>query len=273
MISVRELTFGYEEKDIFKDVNFDFLDGKITTIVGPNGSGKSTLLALIAKLLETKIGKIEIQGKPINHMSRKDIAKKLSIVFQQNQAPSDITVRNLVSYGRNPHKGYFEQLDEEDEKIIDWALKQAGLESFCDKLVSHMSGGEKQRVWIALSLAQMTNIILLDEPTTYLDIHHQLEILDLIRRINLQNNTTVISVLHDINLAIRYSDYLIFLKDGKIVSYGKPDEIVTEELLLEVFNVKAKILRDDGLPYVIVKDYLKRWERYENFTDLLECNR
>ncbi len=255
MIQINDLSFSYDNSKTFiKSLNALIPDGKITSIIGPNGSGKSTLLNLIAGILKPNGGTIVIDKTDIFKMNRKEIAKKLSIVFQHNHAPEDITVRELVSFGRNPHKKYFEQLNEHDLEVINWAMRATKVIHLAEKPISQISGGERQRVWLTVGLAQSSKFLLLDEPTTYLDIRHQIEILNLIRKINLECGLTTIMVLHDINQAIKYSDTVIVMKQGKIIAYGCPIEVITSDLLLDVYGVRAEKVMQSDYPYYLFQE-------------------
>ena len=238
MIRAENLNFSYDKNTTFiKDLNVEIEKGKITTILGPNGSVKSTLLSIIAGLNKATSGEVTINGKSIKKLRQKDLAKEIATVHQQNTVPSDITVRELVSYGRIPHKGYFKGNTEDDEEIIDWALSRTGLEKLKDKAVMSMSGGERQRVFIAMALAQKSKILFLDEPTTYLDIYHQVEILELVKELNSEENLTVVMVLHDINQAIKYSDNIVVMKAGRAVSTGKVNDVMNMNLLNDVYQI------------------------------------
>ncbi len=271
MISVHAIKYAYDKNLVLENISFDFLKGRITTVLGPNGCGKSTLLNLIAKLLDLQHGQVYIDFAALQDLSRKELA--LSIVFQHNVSPNDITVRELVSYGRNPHKAYFARLSEEDKKIIYKALEQTNLLQFADRSISTLSGGERQRVWIAVALAQQPSILLLDEPTTYLDIHHQFEILNLVRKINRENGITVVMVLHDINMAAKYSDYLLFLKDGRIFAHGRPEDVLSEDLLRKVYQVDSTIIRMGEQLHVILKNLYREECEDEDVVNLLKLNR
>jgi iron complex transport system ATP-binding protein len=245
MISIQDLNFSYNKDDDFiKNLSICLETGKITTILGPNGSGKSTLLNLMANMIKPRKGTILLDGKKISSLGRKEIAREMAIVFQQNSAPDDMTVYELISYGRTPHKGYFEGLSSEDENIMTWAMEATDISHLKDRNISSLSGGERQRVWIAMALVQKTKILLLDEPTTYLDIHHQIEILELIKKINREFGLTIIMVLHDINQAVKYSDYVVIMKNGEIAQYGKPKSIITQHLIEDVYNVRAEVIHD-----------------------------
>ncbi|ABV33808.1 MULTISPECIES: ABC transporter ATP-binding protein [Pseudothermotoga] len=240
MIQLSNLSFAYNGKPFINQIELLIEKAKITSIIGPNGSGKSTLLNLIAGLYKPHTGNVVIEGSDIFKISRKEIAKKLAIVFQQNYAPEDITVKELVQFGRNPHKKYFELLNDDDAGVVDWALRVTNMNHLSDRYVSQLSGGERQRAWIAMGLVQSTGILLLDEPTTFLDIRYQIEILELIKKINADCKLTVVMVLHDLNQAIRYSHRIIVMNSGEIVAKGDPGEIITPELIREVYGVEAE---------------------------------
>ena len=238
MIKAVNLEFSYDkDKEFIKELNVNVEKGKITTILGPNGSGKSTLLGIFAGLNKPISGDISIKGKSIKSLRNKDLAKEIATVHQQNEVPSDITVKELVAYGRIPHKKYFQGNNKDDEEIIEWAIKSTGLENLKDKAVMSMSGGERQRVFIAMALAQKSEILFLDEPTTYLDIYHQIEILELVKELNKEEGLTVLMVLHDINQAIKYSHNAIIMKNGKTIASGKVNEVINMDLLNNVYGI------------------------------------
>ncbi|WP_099329508.1 ABC transporter ATP-binding protein [Clostridium paraputrificum] len=252
MIKVEGINFSYNKNEEFiNDLSVEFENGKITTILGPNGSGKSTLLSLLCGLNNAKSGSIFIDGKDITKLKYKDIAKIVATVHQQNSVPNDITVRDLVSYGRLPFKKRFEHINRDDEKIINWALKETGLEGMEEKLVMSMSGGERQRVFIAMALVQKPKILFLDEPTTYLDIYHQIEILELVQRLNKDHGTTIVMVLHDINQAIKYSDNVAVMKDGALVKEGRANDIINENLIRKVYGVSGIMEEVNGEVYYV----------------------
>ena len=252
MIKVEGINFSYNKNEEFiNDLSVEFENGKITTILGPNGSGKSTLLSLLCGLNKAKSGSIFIYGKDITKLKYKDIAKIVATVHQQNSVPNDITVRDLVSYGRLPFKKRFEHINRDDEKIINWALKETGLEGMEEKLVMSMSGGERQRVFIAMALVQKPKILFLDEPTTYLDIYHQIEILELVQRLNKDHGTTIVMVLHDINQAIKYSDNVAVMKDGALVKEGRANDIINENLIRKVYGVSGIMEEVNGEVYYV----------------------
>ncbi len=238
MIKVKDLYFSYDkDKDFISKLNVQIEKGKITTILGPNGSGKSTLLSILGGINKPTSGEVTINNKSIKKIKKKDLAKEISTVHQQNKVPSDITVKELVSYGRIPHKKYFQGNDESDNVIIDWAIKRTGLESLKDKSVMSISGGERQRAFIAMALAQKSKILFLDEPTTYLDIYHQVEILELVKELNDEEGLTVIMVLHDINQAIKYSQNVIVMESGQVMASGKVNEVIDMNLLNKVYKI------------------------------------
>lgn len=238
MIKAKDLCFSYDkDKSFISKLNVEIEKGKITTILGPNGSGKSTLLSIFAGLNKPTSGEVSINGKSINSLKQKELAREIAIVHQQNTVPSDITVKELVAYGRIPHKKYFQGNNESDDEIIEWAIKRTGLENLKDKAVMGMSGGERQRAFIAMSLAQKSEILFLDEPTTYLDIYHQIEILELVKELNDEEDLTVVMVLHDINQAIKYSDNVIVMKAGEVIASGNANSVINMSLLNNVYNI------------------------------------
>lgn len=238
MIKAKDLYFSYDkDKSFITKLNVEIEKGKITAILGPNGSGKSTLLSIFAGLNKPTSGEVIINGKSIRSLKQKELAREIATVHQQNTVPSDITVKELVAYGRIPHKKYFQGNTESDDKIIEWAIKRTGLEKLKDKAVMGMSGGERQRAFIAMALAQKSEILFLDEPITYLDIYHQVEILELVKELNKESKLTVVMVLHDINQAIKYSDNVIVMKSGEVVSSGIANEVINMDLLNSVYKI------------------------------------
>lgn len=238
MIKTKDLYFSYDkDKSFITKLNIEIEKGKITTILGPNGSGKSTLLSILAGLNKPLSGDVSIDGKSIKCLKHKEIAREIATVHQQNTVPSDITVKELVSYGRIPHKKYFQGNSDSDDEIVEWAIKRTGLENLKDKAVMSMSGGERQRAFIAMALAQKSKILFLDEPTTYLDIYHQVEILELVKELNEEDSLTVVMVLHDINQAIKYSDNVIVMKSGQAVEAGEVKKILNMNLLNNVYKI------------------------------------
>jgi iron complex transport system ATP-binding protein len=241
-LSVSNLTLGYGDYIVLKDIDVKIPKNKITILVGSNGCGKSTLLKTMARLLKPMSGKVFIEDMNIFEKSSKEIAKELAILTQSPQAPNDLTVFNLVKQGRYPYQKWFSQWTKEDEEIVDYALEKTGLLDIKNKRISDLSGGQRQRVWIAMTLAQQTEVILLDEPTNHLDIKYKIEVLDLLKTLNKEEKRTIVIVLHDINLAARYADNIIAIKDGSVYAEGSPSQIITEKLIKDVFDINSVIV-------------------------------
>lgn len=244
MIEAKQLTIGYTEKNVVSNLSLEVEAGQLVSIIGPNGSGKSTLLKTLSRYLKPKSGLVYLEKEAMEKMDIKEIAKKISTLSQHNRSPEDITVRELIYYGRMPHKKWYQPKNQEDEKIIEWAIRHTSLRGFEDNRVMSLSGGERQRVWIAMALAQRPQVLLLDEPTTYLDICHQLEVMELVQALNRELNLTVIMVLHDLNHAAKYSHRVVVMKDGALVAEGAPAQVLTEALIQTVYNVEVCIRRD-----------------------------
>lgn len=241
MFAVEGISVRYEHKDVISNYSFSVEQGEIVSIIGPNGSGKSTVLKAVSRMIPYHKGKVSLSGVNLKSMSSKEIACKLCMLSQKNQAPSDMTVRDLVSYGRYPHKKWFERLNDEDQQIIEWALEKTHLTEYRDRPISGLSGGESQRAWIAMALAQRPQLLLLDEPTTYLDISHQHEVLELVRELNREMGMTVIMVLHDLNQAACYSDRIIVMKQGEQMLDGSPQQVMTKDMIRDVYRMDAEI--------------------------------
>jgi len=237
----KNLTLGYKDNIILKDINVTIPNGKITILLGSNGCGKSTLLKSMARLLKPIKGKIILNGDDVFSSSKK-VAKELSILPQSPSAPDDLTIFNLVKQGRYPYQTWLNQWSREDEIAVDNALKNTGIYNIRNKKISDLSGGQKQRAWIALTLAQETDIILLDEPTNHLDIKYKIEVLDLLKELNKKSNRTIVMVLHDINLACRYADHIVAIKDGRVYGEGSPFDIINEKLIKDVFDIDSKVV-------------------------------
>lgn len=259
ILQVAKLTAGYQGQTIIKDISFDVERGKIYTIIGPNGCGKTTLLRTISRNWRPIAGKVLLDGENIFQMNTRKLAQKMAVLSQNNQTLSDVSVRNLVQYGRFAHKAWWQGKDQEDEATVAWALEKTGTVSFSERRINTLSGGERQRAWIAMSLAQKPEILLLDEPTTYLDISHQLEIMDLVRRLNQEEKITIVMVLHDINHAARFSDQLIVLKDQHIYELGDPWTILQGDVLEKVFRVRSKVITDEesNTPIFYAKEVIR----------------
>lgn len=244
MITASELVIGYEQKIVVNGFEINVNEGEFVSIIGPNGSGKSTVLKVISRLLKQKSGAVYLHGNNMSSMSTKEIAKKLAILSQVNSSPEDFTVEELIYYGRTPHKKWFESRNKEDEEKVKWAISHTKLNGFEDRKVSRLSGGERQRVWLAMALAQEPKVLLLDEPTTYLDICHQLEVMELVQELNKELGITVVTVLHDLNQAAKYSDRVVVIKDGQLVKEGSPGDILTKDLIRDVYRVETDICLD-----------------------------
>ncbi|WP_310605590.1 ABC transporter ATP-binding protein [Anaerosporobacter sp.] len=252
-MDIKNIDFSYGDRPLIRDLSATIEKGKITTIIGPNGSGKSTLLNLIIKQLQAKKGNILIDGKDITSCSYKVIAKQMAIVHQHNTAPEDLTVESLIAYGRTPYQSFWSSKDEDEEAVVAWALEVTKLKHLAKKPISQLSGGERQRAWIAMALAQKTDILLLDEPTTYLDIYYQLEVLNLVRELNKNYGITIVMVLHDINQAMQFSHNVIIMKCGTVVYAGDTVAGITAERLQEVYSIQATIRWCDKncCPYIV----------------------
>lgn len=244
--SCSNLKTGYNKKSVIHDISISFNKSEITSIIGPNGSGKSTLLKSMGRLLKPISGKIYINDRDITTYKESEIAKHIGVLPQAPSAPMDIPVHCLVAYGRNPHKSLMSRFDKNDMEIVNWAIESTGLQNKRFQRIGQLSGGERQRAWVAMSLAQQPKILLLDEPTTYLDIHHQFEVLELLERLNKECGLTVIMVLHDLNLASRFSDRIIALKDGNLFKDGTPEDVLTEKVISDVFNIRSQIMDIDN---------------------------
>ena len=257
-ISTKNLNISYGNLDIVKDLNLEIPKGKITTIIGANGCGKSTILKTIAIIIQAKSGDIFVNNINIKEQSPKDLAKVMAVLPQSPQAPSGLTVEELIAYGRFPHQKGFGKMKKEDEDIVTWALKSTGIEEFRERPMEALSGGQRQRAWIAMALAQQTEILILDEPTTYLDLAHQLEILKLLEELNRKQGTTIVMVIHELNNAARFADHMIGVKKGKVVCQGTAHEVMTKENLKELFNIDAEIVEDprNNKPVCLTYDML-----------------
>ncbi|MFW6298683.1 MAG: ABC transporter ATP-binding protein [Bacillota bacterium] len=259
MLSLYNLDIGYDiKKPIIEDLSTTIETGKITVIIGPNGCGKSTLLKAVTRVLKPHKGDIILDGKNLATMPTKAIAKEMAFLPQSHDKASGLSVYELVSYGRYPYQKGLGRLTHEDRHQIEWALNATGIESIKDRLMDTLSGGQKQRAWIAMALVQDTDIIFLDEPTTYLDISHQLEILHLLKQLNEENRQTIVMVLHDINQAATYADSIIALKDGVIEYSGSAEEVITKDIIREVFQVEVDIFKDPKVNRPIIYNYRKQ---------------
>ena len=242
IISARHLSVKLGDKNIIEDISIDFAEHRRTAIIGANGAGKSTLLRALALINSDYDGEIMLDNEDIRRIGRKKLARNLAILPQGVAAPPDITVRSLVDYGRFPYRGMLSAGDtRKDREVVAWAMDTAKVASLADRRVATLSGGERQRAFIAMTIAQQPKILLLDEPTTYLDIAHQLEVMDIVRRVNAEYGVTIIMVLHDINHALKYADEIAVIKDRRLYRQGKPNDVLTVESLAEIFGVRAEI--------------------------------
>ncbi|NLK95429.1 MAG: ABC transporter ATP-binding protein [Clostridiales bacterium] len=254
-ININNLSVAYENNTIIKGMNLSVPRGKISIIIGANGCGKSTLLKTIARINKPKDGDIYINNKNIKKVKEKDIAKEVAFLPQGPVCPEGLTVRELVAFGRFPYQKIIGGLNSHDKEVIEWAIKETGLSEFADREVENLSGGQRQRAWIAMVLAQETNIIMLDEPTTYLDMSYQLEVLEVLQKLNKEKNITVVIVLHELNNACRFADNIIGLKKGKVICEGKPIDVINKETLKSIYGIDASIkLSEDG-KYPICMEY------------------
>ncbi|WP_199616372.1 ABC transporter ATP-binding protein [Paenibacillus alkalitolerans] len=243
-LSTNQLSLAYGSRQIVQDLNLHVPDGLITALVGANGSGKSTILKSMARILSPVQGGVYLDGKLIHRQPTKEVAKQLAILPQNPTSPEGLTVRELVSFGRYPHQKGFGNLSAEDNLMIEWALQATGMSAFSGRPVDHLSGGQRQRAWIAMAMAQGTKVLLLDEPTTFLDMAHQIEVMILLEKLNREQKRTIIMVVHDLNHASRYAQNLVALKDGNVLYEGKPEEVMTSQMLREVFNIDADVIPD-----------------------------
>lgn len=243
-MTTRNLILAYDQATIINDLNVAIPARQVTALVGPNGCGKSTVLKGLARLLKPKSGTVYLNGVAIAKRSTKEIAKQLGLLPQSPVAPEGLTVRELVAQGRYPHQSWFQQWSKDDEQFTEQALVVTGMTELSDRPLDSLSGGQRQRAWIAMALAQNTEILLLDEPTTFLDLAHQIEVLDLLYDLNQTQGRTIVMVLHDLNQACRYADYLVVMRQGHIYTQGAPDTVMTEEMVSEVFGLQSRIMPD-----------------------------
>jgi iron complex transport system ATP-binding protein len=263
-LHTEHLSLAYDETLIIKQLDVTIPSGQITALVGPNGCGKSTLLRGLARLLKPRHGTVYLDGAAIAQLPTKEVAKQLGMLPQAPVAPEGLTVRELVAHGRYPHQGWFQQWSADDEAMTTTALNITGMADLAERAVDTLSGGQRQRAWIAMTLAQDTPLVLLDEPTTFLDLAHQIEVLQLLERLNHEAGRTIVMVVHDLNHAARYAHHMIALNNGKVVAAGSPMEVVTPALLRTVFGVEADVICDPRtgvplcLPYGLATDTKSR---------------
>ncbi|WP_353941703.1 ABC transporter ATP-binding protein [Streptomyces sp. HUAS MG91] len=248
-----DVTLGYDQRVIAEKLSVEIPDQSFTVIVGPNACGKSTLLRALSRMLKPSTGRVLLDGSVIQSMPAKKVAKTLGLLPQSSVAPDGITVADLVARGRYPHQGLLRQWSPEDEKVVNESMASTGVAELADRYVDELSGGQRQRVWIAMALAQQTPLLLLDEPTTYLDIQHQIDVLDLCADLHEEQGRTLVAVLHDLNHAARYATHLIALRDGEVIAEGAPKDIVTADLVERLFGMKCQVIDDPetGTPLVV----------------------
>lgn len=243
-LNIKNLVLGYEDKIIVNNIDLSIPKGEITILIGANGCGKSTLLSGMSRLLTPKDGNVYLDGISIHDYKPKELAKRLAILPQGPTAPEGITVKELCYFGRNPYKNLFGSRTKEDDDKVDWAIEVTGLKEFANRQLDSLSGGQRQRAWIAMALTQDTEVLLLDEPTTYLDLAYQIEILELLKDLNKKTNKTIVIVIHELNQAARYADNLVCMKKGSIYSQGRVETVFTENMLKDVFGVDSIVMTD-----------------------------
>jgi iron complex transport system ATP-binding protein len=252
-LAAESVRLAYDDRVVVHDVDLALVDGSFTAIVGPNGCGKSTLLKALGRLLRPTSGQVTLDGRAIAKTSTRDVARVLGLLPQTPTAPDGLTVADLVARGRHPHQSFLRQWSREDELAVGEALTWTDMTELADRPVEALSGGQRQRAWISMALAQGTDLLLLDEPTTYLDLAHQIDVLELVARLHAERGRTIVVVLHDLNLAARYAQRLVAMRDGVLVASGTPGEVLTEQLMAEVFELEARVVPDPvaGTPMVV----------------------
>ena len=256
VFSLSQVSIRFGDKEVLHDITFDVPRGQITTLLGPNGCGKSTLLKTVTGTVKASSGSITFDGQPLGHMKGSQVAKQMAFLPQAPELHKDMTAEELVYCGRYPHQKWYKNTAAEDRKAVEEALQATNTLHLRHQLVASLSGGERQRVWIAMALAQEPKTLLLDEPTTYLDVNHQLEVLELLKRLNVERGLTVLMVLHDLNQAVQYSQHVAVIADHTLRVAGNPQHVITESLLEDVFHVQTEVTYIDGSPYIRIKGLL-----------------
>lgn len=258
IIDVKNITVELSEKIILHDISLNIEKGEILSIIGPNGCGKSTFLKTVARINPCKKGSVEFAGNNVQNFSHRQFARRLAILTQEPESPADLTVYDLVKLGRFPYRSWYSSNNKDDKEQVEWALEQTNMKHMKKRLLLTLSGGERQRAWIAMALAQRPQVLLLDEPTTYLDICHQLEVMQLLKKLNHDLGLTVVMVLHDLNHTLQYSQRIAVMKNGHIVTVGRPKDVITERLLNDVFKVRADtFVASNGMPAILPIDLIK----------------
>ncbi|GHC83327.1 iron-enterobactin transporter ATP-binding protein [Nocardiopsis terrae] len=252
-LSARGLTLAYDDHTVVDGLDADIVEGTITCVIGPNGCGKSTMLRALGRLMRPKSGVVELDGRDIHRVPTREVAQVLGVLPQQPVAPDGLTVADLVARGRHPSQRWYRQWSGDDHQAVSRALAQTGLLELADTPIQELSGGQRQRAWISMVLAQGTDLLLLDEPTTFLDLVHQVDVLDLVQELHRQGGRTIVMVLHDLNLAARYADTVITMREGRVVASGSPAEVLTPELLRKAFDLEAVVTEDPvtGGPLIV----------------------
>lgn len=259
ILETQQLCVSYRDRPVLEDINLAFRAGKRYAVIGPNGCGKTTLMRTLCRNLRPTSGRVLLRGQDLHQLNTKLVARHIGILAQNNAALPDVTVRTLVQYGRYAYRAWWRGGSDDDSQVVDWALDRTGMAAFADRRLDALSGGERQRAWIAMSIAQRPELLLLDEPTTYLDISHQLEIMELVTRLNREEGITVLMVLHDLNHAARYADELIVLNERKVFAQGDPWALLQGGIPEQVFRVQAEMSRDaeTGTPIFYAKKVVK----------------
>lgn len=247
---------SYGKNQIVEDLSLTIPEGKITALIGSNGSGKSTILKTMCRIMAPSSGQVILDGKSIHSQSTRELARKLAILPQNPESPEGLTVEELIAYGRSPHKSGYGRLNQKDEEVISWALEVTAMKEFAERPLEQLSGGQRQRAWIAMCIAQDTEIVFLDEPTTFLDISYQMEVMKLLKSLNRRYHKTIVMVVHDLNQASLFADHVVAIKKGRVINEGEPEKVITAETCREVFGVFVDILEDSrtGKPLCIPYD-------------------